>query len=262
MFRNRAQNRRSGIQSEAERMSLPISSAVFIAALLAASGASFAAPEVDPSAQCIMDLPNKPEYSLIRDKVPLGDPRNITFAMLASDAVPTVTERKEIAAAFAAREECGKLGESFRQTHYPPEVNSLIQTSLTTVDLIGVDLYKGKITYGDANKRWAAARDDLTFKLTTIVQAYKKEIEAQQVKAAELAAQRAQAANQERQAAAQAAAQEEAQQEAQRQQRTQMILNYLRANRVQIAPPPQLQVPQGTTTNCTTVGGQTNCYTH
>lgn len=119
-----------------------------------------------------------------------------------------------------------------------------------------------RITYGDANKRWAAARDDLATNLTTIVQAYKKEIEAQQVKAAELqsqaAAQRAQAANQKRQAVAQ----EEAQQEAQRQQRTQMMVNYLRANRVQLAPQPNLQIRRPVTSICVINGNQANCTTN
>jgi hypothetical protein len=142
------------------------------------------------------------------------------------------------------------------ETHYPPEVNSQLEISLTAISLIGVDLYKGKITYGEANKRIAAARDDLMSKVTTIVQAYKKEIEAQQVKAAELhsqaESQRVQAANQERQAAAQ--------EEGLRQHRNQMILNYLQANKVQIALPPQMPYRQPVTTNCTQNGSQTNCF--
>jgi hypothetical protein len=114
----------------------------------------------DPSAQCVLDLATRSDFSHISDRLPVGD-NDMTFAMLASEAVPTVAERSEIATWFAAKEECGKLGETYRQTHYPPEVNSQLEVSLTAISLIGVDLYKGKITYGEANKRLAAARDDL-----------------------------------------------------------------------------------------------------
>ena len=45
---------------------------------------------------------------------------------------------------------------------------------------IGVDLYKAKITYGEANRRMAAVRDELIAKVTGFVQQYKKELAAQQ----------------------------------------------------------------------------------
>jgi hypothetical protein len=123
---------------------------------------------------------------------------------------------------------------------------------------VGVDLSKGKISYGEANKRLASIRDDMMPKVTTIVQQYKKELAEQQ---ARTAAARAQAQDRALQASIQEQ-QAEAQQEAQRQQRTQMILNYLRANRVQIAPPPPLQIRQPVTSNCVLNGNQANCTTN
>ena len=45
---------------------------------------------------------------------------------------------------------------------------------------IGVDLYKAKITYGEANWRMAAVRDELIAKVTGLVQQYKNELAAQQ----------------------------------------------------------------------------------
>src|SRR5208282_3898193 len=124
----------------------------------------------DPSAQCSLDLAGNPDFALIADKLPVGDLRKISFAMLANDAVPTPAERAEIAALFQANEDCGKVGESFRKANYPPEVNTQLITTLTDVDLVGVDLSKAKITYGEANKRLAGIRDDLMTKVTTIVQ--------------------------------------------------------------------------------------------
>ncbi len=229
--------------------------------LLAGSEAVNAQTGKDPSAQCSKDLATKPEFSLLVDKLPVGDARNITFAMLASDAIPTTEERNAIAALFAANEQCGKLGESYRLTNYPPEINSQLLATMTAINLVGVDLYKGKITYGEANKRLAAIRDDTISKFTIIVQQYKKELDDHQAKAAALQAQaqdRAlQASIQDRQAAAE--------EQAQRQRRSQMILNYLHATMRPYQPPPSLPILQGprsTTSNCYMSGNQVSCTTN
>jgi hypothetical protein len=42
----------------------------------------------DPSAQCVSDLATRSDFSRISDKLPVADVRNMTFAMLASEAVP------------------------------------------------------------------------------------------------------------------------------------------------------------------------------
>jgi hypothetical protein len=62
------------------------------AALLTISAASIAQPAQDPSARCALDLATKPEFSRISDKLPVGDIRNITFAMLALRAKGTNEE--------------------------------------------------------------------------------------------------------------------------------------------------------------------------
>ena len=233
-------------------------SVTLTAVALSLSTASIAQTVQDPSAQCSIDLTSKPEFADIRDKLPIGDLREITFAMLANDALPSARERDGIAAWFAGREECRKVGESFRQANYPPEVNNQLTVSLTAFNEIGVDLYKGRISYGEANKRFGAARDELVTKITDIVQQYKKEIAAAQAQAAaqqsQAESQRLQAASQESQAAAQA--------EALRQQRMQMILNYTRANRIQLPPPPNLQIRQPVTSNCVINGNQANCTSY
>lgn len=88
-----------------------------------------------------------------------------------------------------------------------------------------------------------------------IVEQYKKEIAAQQAQSAALQSQaesqRLQASSQERQAVAQ--------EEAARQQRMQMILNYMRATRIQAPPLPNLQIRQPVTSNCTISGNQATC---
>jgi hypothetical protein len=134
--------------------------AVSAIVILAGSQLSTAGADQDPSIKCTADLATQSAYSHVSDKLPLADMRQITFAMLANDAVPTVQERSEIAAWFAARDACGKLGESYRQSNYLPEVNTQLLVTMTTLSEIGVDLYKAKITYGEANKRVATARDE------------------------------------------------------------------------------------------------------
>jgi uncharacterized protein YeaO (DUF488 family) len=228
------------------------------AGLILSSVASTSRAETDPSIQCMLDLATKPEFAHISSKLPLGNFREISFAMLANDAVPTVAERAEIAAWYAGRDGCGKLGEAFRQSNYPAEVNVQLVSAITAVNEIGVDLYKAKITYGEANKRIAAARDELTTKVTEFVQQYKKELAAQQAQAAAAQAQVADARSriEERNDAMAARAEDE------RRQRAQMIFNFLQANRVQVPapyfPPPTRPV----ITNCTRNGNQTNCFSN
>jgi hypothetical protein len=225
------------------------------AVLLAGSSISLAQTVQDPSAQCAKDQTANPEFSLLVDKLPVGDIRNITFGMLANDSIPTTEERNAIAAYFAANEQCAKLGESYRQANYPPEINNQLLAAMTAINLVGVDLYKGRITYGEANKRLAAVRDDLGSKMTVIIQQYKKDIAERQTQTAALKSQaesqRLQAASQESQAADQA--------QALRQQRVQMMFNYMRANPIQAPTVPNLQIRQPITSNCTMIGNQASC---
>ena len=226
------------------------------AALLTTALPSVAQTVQDPSAQCSKDLATQPQFSELRGKIPLADSRDITFAMLANDALPTKPERDAIAAWFSGLEQCKSVGESFRQANYPPEVNDQLIASITALNEIGVDLYKGRISFGEADKRIANVRDQLTAKVTEIVQQYKKEIEAQRTQAAAL---KAQAENQRLQAATQAQ-QAASQDEELRLRRNQMIMNYLQANKVQIAPLPQPQYRSPVITNCSQNGNQTNCF--
>jgi hypothetical protein len=239
-------------------MFLSGSRTIALGLMLAASSAGLADPEMDPSATCSLDLAKKPELAQISDKLPLGDASNITFAMLANDSVPTPQEQREIAKWFEGREECKKLGESYRLTHYPPEINIQLDQTMSAINMIGVDLFKSKISYGEANKRISAQFTELMAKSTEIIRRLNQETQAQRDQSAvehnQAEERRLQAANQERQAVAQA--------EEQRRQRLQMILNYTQANRYVLPPPPQLpplQSRPSVTTNCTQNGNQTNC---
>lgn len=54
----------------------------------------------DPPIQCTVVLATYPAFSHINAKLPLGDIHEISFTLLANDAIPNVQERNEIAARF------------------------------------------------------------------------------------------------------------------------------------------------------------------
>jgi hypothetical protein len=132
---------------------------------------------------------------------------------------------------------------------------------------IALDLYHGKITYGEANKRTQDCVNSRREKLIPIVQRYQAELAAQ--KAADKAE-----ADRQQQAAAQMAAQQRSeyiaqaqaqapQEQANRAQRLQLFTNYM--NSVQAQQPLQQQMfaPRPTyNTNCYTAANSTNCTTH
>jgi hypothetical protein len=215
----------------------------------------------DPSIQCGRDLAAESRFDAIRAKIPMPDIRNISFEMLANDAIPTPPERRAIAAWFAGQDDCKERGSSWRESHYPAEVNSTAMAFFTQWQLLGIQLVKGKIAYSDANKRLAVMRDDYVAKLTEIMKQYKQELEAQQAQearqaqaAADKRAQTQRERDRETQRLSQAAAEADARAEEQRLRRQQMILNYMQSNRY-VLPMPR----QPTQTNCTTVGNQTTC---
>ena len=236
-------------------------SAAFIAVCaLATLQIAFAArADEDPTVQCVRALAAESRFDAIRTKISIPDMRGISFEMLANDAIPTAEERKAISDWFAGQDACATLGASWRDTHYPPEVNAIGIATSTKVQLIGVDLYKGKTNYSDANKRVAIIRDELLKRLSEIIGQYKQEMEAQQaLQAHNASVERAQVERQQetdeaqRQRAYDRQAQSDYQAQQQRLARQRLILNFFQANRI---PMPRRPVQ----TNCMTDGNQTNC---
>jgi len=169
--------------------------------------------------------------------------------MLADETRPNPKERKEIGDWFDRREECVKAGEALHQAQWPPELYQLAQEGSSGFKSIGVDLYNGKITFGEANKQIEQFGNSIKERMIPIIKQYQAEIAAQK------AAVQQQPANeyaQEQTTAAQA--------QAARLQRAQMFLNYVQAQQQQLRN--QFTPRPSYTTNCFTAGSNTNCTTH
>jgi hypothetical protein len=239
---------------------------IFVVAGLACSTPSVCAADgtATTAAQdylsCVGVLSRDPRYAEITAKLPLRDFNTISFSMLADDSRPTPEERKEIAAWFDGRDQCWKESEAVLQSQWPPELFQLSNEGSAGMKAIGIALYKGKLTFGEANKQIEQLGNSIKARIIPIVKQYQADAAAQKAVEAQQAAQRQEAADR-RGAQQQAYADAQASQaELQRQQRAQLFLNYLRANQ---PPPLQLhqlpQMPQTRMTNCNTSGNTTNC---
>jgi len=218
-------------------------------------------PPVDPFIQCLRDLAAEPQFEQLSHKLPLADLTSITFPMLAEESRPTPKERQEIADWFKKRDKCRQGSDALHRTQWPPEIYEVSTQGDAGIQAIGVDLYNGKITFGETNKRLQQLRSDILAKLVPVIKKYQAELVAEQAAAEERKVAAAQQAQQREEQVRQYGDAQAAQQELIRQQRAALFLNYMRAMQpkpLQMPPPPAPTY----NTNCYTYGNTTNCTTH
>jgi hypothetical protein len=209
---------------------------------------------------CVRTLSRDPEFADISAKLPLQDMNTISFSMLADQSRPTAQERKEIASWFDARENCWKASEPTLRALWPPEIVQISNEGSASLKVIGVELYNGRLTYGEANKQIEDLGNSIKGRIIPVVRQYQADAAAQKAAEEQQTAQRAEVAerrSEQQQAYADAQA---SQAQALRQQRAQLFLNFMRANQ---PPPVQLPTPpRSYITNCASSGNSTNCITH
>lgn len=221
----------------------------------------------DPLMICVQEMAADPKFAGIATKLPLAYPNHATFEMLADETYPTPKERKEIAAWFDEREDCWKSSESLHREKWPPELFQLAKEGGDEAQIIGVQLYNRKITFGAANKQIQDLQNRTAARAGEIVKRYQADIAQQKADAQKKADEEHREADLRRQAVEQRDVQEQeyadartAQAEALRLQRAQLFLNYIHAMQpqpIRVAP-----IPQTRTTNCYTYGRNTNCTTN
>ena len=140
---------------------------------------ALAGDPIDPVATCSRAMTQQPQFADIVGKLPLTDITQISFAILANEAHPTEKERREIAAWFDGHEACRKSGDEYRRTQYPPDIYALLQEGENKLQNIGIELYRKKIPYGEANKRLQQITGDILGRLAQIIKEYQREIAAQ-----------------------------------------------------------------------------------
>jgi len=178
---------------------------------------------------CAAQIAKDPLYAELAKKLPLKDGQ-ISPQMLANDSVAMGKELPVIKSLYKRHEKCWKDSADFRQLHLPPEVLKMVNDGGSAMFGIGADLYKQKISFGEANKRLQAAGGSLDTGAAEVAKQYE----------AELAA---------------LSSPEPAHQGAPPTERQQQIQSYVQS-------PPQLAVPlHPINTSCQPSGGTTNCVT-
>jgi hypothetical protein len=169
-------------------------------------------------------------FSQIAGKMLLGDPRKGTFEMRADESYPTEGERKIIGNWANAVTECARLGDTFRQANYPPQIISLLDEGEFTLLELTVDLYNQKITYGTFNRGRQSLANAVKATATEIVQRLQAEHQARKDAQAALRAQERAEREAQRRADIRADQERLAQDDAMRRQAALQILMQMRSN--------------------------------
>lgn len=117
-----------------------------------ALSSSVALGSAKPYADCVNAAYSEARFEPLLNKLSLKEISNIPFAQLADSTRATPAERRIILALFAERDRCWKSSEAYVQT-WTPETAQLVRDGLATIRTIGLDLYGGKTTFGEANTR-------------------------------------------------------------------------------------------------------------
>lgn len=174
-------------------------------------------PTDDPELKCIEGVNSRPTIGELASKFPYAT-MHPTFAMLADQTIVTPHQKQLLADWFDARERCSALGDSWRNGKFPPEWNQMILDSWVSIREIGLRLYTGTISFGQANQEIDKARRTAQAIAESLVEKYRNDaVLAAQRRQEEDAAKRASVARADAEAAARieqmeriAAAQEQA----------------------------------------------------
>jgi hypothetical protein len=182
----------------------------------------------DPFLDCTEQIAKDPQYAELAKKLPIKDGQ-ISQQMLANDSVAMSKELPAIKSLYDRHKKCWEDSADFRKLHLPPEALKIVNDGGAAMFGIGADLYKKKISYGEANKRLAAAGSSVDAGARDIAKQYEAEVAALNATPAA--------------------------QDAQKGQRDQQVKDFVQA-------PPQLAVPlHSISANCPPSGGATTCVT-
>jgi flagellar biosynthesis GTPase FlhF len=250
---------------------------VAIASLMlfeAASAESSDTASIDPTTECITQIPLKKELQILNGKILLDGSVNYSFEMLANNNYPSKKEIKAIALWVNEHKRCKALGNEWRTSRYPAAPLALVDKLYSDNIFLAADLYAKKVTYGDFAKGVIKADQEFGVGIAALHEKLRQQQQAEQQKndaneqqrQRESLARRQQSEQENRDALARQQQQEQAQQQQAallqqqnlyRQQEYQRQVqesnrNYQNAIR---------QNPSSTT-NCQMVGNQMNCNTN
>lgn len=163
--------------------------AIHLSALLFLGGAfSLSAASAPDSADaCFRQLAEKPEFTNIKEKIPLGILENPKFAMLINEKRIDPKDKPIFAKWVNGFEECFALSENDRQ-NAPKGLKDALEKFKLGVGDSSLLLYKGNMTYGDYAKRRKDLISSLSESIAILSSLRKSEAQAAEAARADAAA--------------------------------------------------------------------------
>jgi hypothetical protein len=121
-------------------------------------------------ASCLDKLASDPAFALLAPKLALGMATGATPAMLANAMLANNKERSVIAEWAAARAECLKADSRYGNAVYRPPLQAYGIDAENKVMAAAVELYDGKIPFGEFNRQRQAIAEDLREKAAQLSQ--------------------------------------------------------------------------------------------
>ena len=204
------------------------------------------AQSADPGRECFDALDSNPDLQILKGKVVLGSLSSQSIEMLANDKKSTPAEKLALAKWDSLREPCNRISQDWRQSHYAPNVNAIMDKMFSDFKAALADLYAGKISYGQFAKIRQANGDKAKAEAANINQQNQSQNAQNQLQQQQLN-QQAQQAN--------------AQNQIQRQALANQFINNNKLIQTPFVPiTPNLQAP--TNTNCRMIGSTMNCTSY
>lgn len=114
---------------------------------------------------CLDALATNSEFTPLKEKVALGRAETQTFSMKTNSSRATVFERPLIVKWVDARKECSKLNPGFDKM--PPSLRNLYDQLWVQIEAAALNLYEGKITFGEFAQQRETLSVEYKKKLTT-----------------------------------------------------------------------------------------------
>lgn len=126
--------------------------AILIAAALLAGCANRPSAADDPTASCFASSMNSVLLDVLQPKVgSTSSLDGVTLAMLSDPSFPSDEERRALEVWVSKREQCVRVGRTFREKYAPPFYTAGLESSQQAMTELTERLYSKKISYGEFN---------------------------------------------------------------------------------------------------------------
>jgi cytochrome c len=135
---------------------------------------------IDPTTECITQIPFKKELQILNGKILLDGSANYSFEMLANNSFPSKKEMKAISLWVNEHKRCKQIGNEWRTSRYPAAPLALVDKLYSDNIFLAADLYAKKISYGDFAKGVVKANQEFSVSTAALQQQQQLQLRQQQ----------------------------------------------------------------------------------